>query len=121
MISNKIKQLGINIPIQYINGTGNYHYYDQVNNIIVIDLNAQLDDLMESIVHEYIHHIQWCNGYRKLMVWEIDNIPYDKRSFEYHAELVCTHIDEFTNEEGKLDITNILNYYDDIVDVFYEK
>ena len=116
----QLKRLGIRIGIQMINGTGDHHYYDQVNNIIVIDLNAQLDDLMESIVHEYIHHIQWCNGYRKLMVWEIDNIPYDKRSFEYHAELVCTHIDEFTNEEGKLDITNILNYYDDIVDVFYK-
>ena len=55
------------------------------------------------------------------MCWEIDNAPYDKRSFEYHAELVCTHIDSFTDESGKLNITDILNYYDDIVDVFYEK
>ena len=51
---NKLKQLGINVGIQYINGTGDHHYYDQVNNIIVIDLNEQLDDLMESIVNEYI-------------------------------------------------------------------
>ena len=116
----QLKELGINIGIQYINGKGEYNYYDHINNIIVIDVNSE-DTSIESIVHEYVHHLQWCNGYRQQIIWEIDNIPYNKRSFEYHAELVCTHIDEFTNEEGKLDITNILNYYDDIVDVFYEK
>ena len=116
----QLKRLGIRIGIQMINGTGVAHYYDHINDVIVIDVNAKEPDIV-SIVHEYIHYLQWHNGYRKLMVWEIDNIPYDKRSFEYHAELVCTHIDEFTDENGKLNITDILNYYDDIVDVFYEK
>lgn len=116
----QLKELGINIGVQVINGTGVAHYYDHINDVIVIDANAEEPDIT-SIVHEYVHYLQWHNGYRKLIVWELDNVPYDKRSFEYHAELVCTHIDEFTNEEGKLDITNILNYYDDIVDVFYEK
>ena len=117
----QLKQLGINIPVQYINGTGNYHYYDQINGMIIVDLNAQLDDLLQSIVHEYIHHLQWMNGYRKMMIWELNNLSYDKRTYEYHAEYVCTHIEDFTTEDGKLDIEDLLNYYDNIIDYFYEE
>ena len=112
------KQLGINVGIQYINGTGVAHYYDYINDIIVIDLNAQLDDLMESIVHEYIHHVQYMNGYRRLITDEL-NMQYNKRTHEMHAEYVCTHIEDFLREDGKLNITDILSYYDDIVAYFY--
>ena len=71
----QLKRLGIRIGIQMINGTGDHHYYDHINDVIVIDVNAEEPDIV-SIVHEYIHYLQWHNGYRKLMVWEIDNIPY---------------------------------------------
>lgn len=115
----QLRKLGIRIGIQYVNGTGVAHYYDHVNDVIVIDVNAEEPDMV-SIVHEYVHYLQWHNGYRKLICWELDNIPYNKRSFEYHAEAICTHIDEFTREDGKLNITEILSYYDDIVACFYE-
>lgn len=115
----QLKKIGINIPIQYINGTGEYHYYDQVNDIIVIDLNAQLDDLLQSIAHEFIHHLQWMNGYRRIMINEL-NMQYDERTCEMHAEYVCTHIEDFLGEDGKLDINDILTYYDNIIDYFYK-
>ena len=115
----KLKKLGIRIGVQYINGTGHHHYYDQVNDLIVIDLNADEPDIV-SIVHEFIHYLQWHNGYRRLMCWELNNVPYDKRSFEYHAEIICNNIQSFTREDGSLNITDILNYYDDIVAVMYK-
>lgn len=116
----QLRKLGINIPIQYINGTGNYHYYDQVNDIIVVDLNAQLDDLLQSIIHEYVHHLQWMNGYRKMMIWELSNVSYNKRAFEYHAEYVCTHVNDFVRDDGRLNISNILAFYDNIIGYLYE-
>ena len=51
----QLEELGINIGIQMINGTGVAHYYDHVNDVIVIDVNAEEPDIV-SVVHEYDHY-----------------------------------------------------------------
>lgn len=110
---NKAREIGIDIPVQLFNGTGEYHYYDTNTNIIMLDSNARID--LESIVHEYTHHLQITHGYSKLVIEELNNTPYSKRKHEMHAEFVATHLDEFLLD-GKLNTKDILDFFDMIIE-----
>lgn len=114
----KAKEIGVNIGIEAFKGEG-YHYYDQVNNKIMLDNTAE-EITMVDIVHEYTHHLQWTNGYRLQMIKELNTKEYDQRSYEYHAEIVGTHYEEFLIN-GKLNVTEILSYYEDIIAYFYNE
>lgn len=110
------RQLGIHIEINTFHGNG-YHWYDQINNIIMLDDTAE-EITIEDIVHEYVHSLQWQEGYRDIIIKELDNN--DVMSHEYHAELVCTHYEDYIDNNGKLNKKDILSYYDDIVAYLYE-
>lgn len=111
----KAKEIGINIPIKYFDGEGEYHYFDQINHCIMLDSTIEEITLVD-IVHEFTHYLQWTEGYKDTMISELDK-EYDARSFEYHAEIVGLNWSTFLLE-GKLNTKEILSYYDDILEIF---
>ena len=114
---NKAEAIGVDIDIKMFEGNG-FHYYDQQSNTIMLDSTAE-EITMVDIVHEYVHHLQWTKGYKQMMIEELNTKEYDARSYEYHAEIVGLHYNEFLTED-KLNITEILSYYEDIIAYFYE-
>lgn len=113
----KAKAMGIHTEIQTFLGEG-YHWYDQQSNTIMLDNTAENIGMID-IIHEYIHHLQWTGGYRQQMINELNTREYNARSFEYHAEIVALHYEEFI-VDGQLNIHEILSYYDDIIAYFNE-
>lgn len=116
----KAKEIGVDIDIKIFKGEG-YHYYDPCSHRIMLDNTAE-EITMVDIVHEYVHHLQWTEDkyYRDIMIKELNTKEYDARSFEYHAEIIGMNYETFMLK-GKLNIKEILSYYDDIIAYFYEE
>ena len=114
----KAKAMGVDIDVKTFEGNG-FHYYDQQSNTIMLDNTADNIGMID-IIHEYIHHLQWTGGYRLQMIKELNTREYDARSFEYHAEIVALHYEEFMID-GQLNKQEILSYYEDIIAYFNEK